>query len=147
MKAMTSYFDETVSAKTEISSGDLFSSQNNQIVLSPALDLFSLHDCLLYGYEISNSLNGLSSLRIHGLMPDWAHVFEIIFCGVSKIEIKDYDIHDVFSVNKLIVPSKKNGFVSFEGEFEGQSIEIRFSSASYKRYVLDAPLSRQKMGW
>jgi hypothetical protein len=80
-------------------------------------------------------------------MSDWGHVFEILFCGVSGIEIKNYDLHNVFGINRAIVSGKKNEMVFFEGEFEGQSIEVRFSSASYKKYVLEVPVNRQKMGW
>ena len=107
---------------------------------------FLLHDALLYKFEIDSPLDAGSGLVILGLLSDWRSTVELCFLDVTDFESQGFSFFRCFSVKDLII-GNGGGVAHFNGEFQGQFFSFKFKRATYKKYDLKAPLSRDEIGW
>jgi hypothetical protein len=85
-------------------------------------------------------------ISVYGLLPCFSSAFKIMFYDASGFAYKNVDFFNFFSVRELILAKHDDFHARFDGDFKDQFFSFSFSSASFKKYSLGSPLSREDLG-
>jgi hypothetical protein len=130
----------------EIADGNLCTISHGNVRVSEDLDMFSLHDSMLYRYDVAICADEENMISVYGLLPCFSSMFKISFYDVSSFAFKNADFLNFFSVKELNLTMRDSFHAWFAGDFEDQFFSFSFSSARFKKYSLRSPLSREDLG-